>query len=66
MNIRGGQDSGSFFLQPVVDALTYAGDAGLDVVNMSFFVDPWLYNCQANPADTPEQQAQQRTVGDRR
>jgi subtilisin family serine protease len=62
VNIRGGQDSGSFFLQPVVDALTYAGDAGLDVVNMSFFVDPWLYNCAANPADTPEQQAQQRTV----
>ncbi|MGB3442179.1 MAG: S8 family serine peptidase [Actinophytocola sp.] len=62
VNIRGGQDSGSFFLQPVVDALTYAGDAGLDVVNMSFFVDPWLYNCQANPADTPEQQAQQRTI----
>lgn len=62
VNIRGGQDSGSFFLQPVVDALTYAGDVGLDVVNMSFFVDPWLYNCSANPADTPEQQAQQRTV----
>ncbi|MFC4854025.1 S8 family peptidase [Actinophytocola glycyrrhizae] len=62
VNIRGGQDSGYFFLQPVVDALTYAGDAGLDVVNMSFYVDPWLYNCQANPADTPEQQAQQRTV----
>jgi len=31
-------------------------------VNMSFFVDPWLYNCQANAADTPEQQAQQRTI----
>lgn len=62
VNIRGGQDSGSFFLQPVVDALTYAGDAGLDVVNMSFYVDPWLYNCAANPADTPEQQEQQRTV----
>jgi subtilisin family serine protease len=62
VNIRGGQDSGSFFLQPVVDALTYAGDAGLDVVNMSFFVDPWLYNCRDNPADTPEQQTQQRTI----
>ncbi|HEX6352150.1 S8 family serine peptidase [Actinophytocola sp.] len=62
VNIRGGQDSGSFFLQPVVDAITYSGDAGLDVVNMSFFVDPWLYNCQANPADSPEQQAQQRTI----
>jgi lantibiotic leader peptide-processing serine protease len=59
---RAGQDSGYFFLQPTVDALTYAGDAGLDVVNMSFYVDPWLYNCTANPADTPEQQAEQRVI----
>ncbi|HEV2779157.1 MAG TPA: S8 family serine peptidase [Actinophytocola sp.] len=62
VNIRAGQDSGFFFLQPTVDALTYAGDAGIDVVNMSFFVDPWLYNCQSNPADTPEQQAEQRLI----
>jgi subtilisin family serine protease len=62
VNVRAGQDSGFFFLQPVVDALTYSGDAGLNVVNMSFFVDPWLYNCDNNPADTPEQQAQQRTI----
>ncbi|MBP2475902.1 subtilisin family serine protease [Crossiella equi] len=62
VNIRGGQDSGYFFLQPVVDALTYAGDAGLDVVNMSFYVDPWAFNCVANPADTPEQQLEQRTT----
>jgi subtilisin family serine protease len=62
VNIRAGQDSGFFFLQPTVDALIYAGDAGIDVVNMSFFVDPWLYNCQANPADSPEQQAQQRLI----
>ena len=65
VNIRAGQDSGYFFLQPTVDALTYAGDAGIDVVNMSFFVDPWLYNCQNNPADTPEQQASSaRSSGD--
>jgi subtilisin family serine protease len=62
VNIRGAQDSGFFFLQPVVDAITYSGDAGLDVVNMSFFTDPWLYACDNNPADTPEQQAQQRTI----
>ncbi|WP_104477175.1 S8 family serine peptidase [Actinokineospora auranticolor] len=62
VNIRGGQDSGSFFLQPVVDAMTYAGDAGLDVVNMSFYVDPWLFNCANNPADTPEQQSEQRLI----
>jgi lantibiotic leader peptide-processing serine protease len=62
VNIRGGQDSGFVFLQPVVDALTYAGSVGIDVVNMSFFIDPWLYNCLDNPADTPAQQQEQRTV----
>jgi subtilisin family serine protease len=62
VNLRAGQDSGYFFIQPVVDALTYAGDHGIDVVNMSFYIDPWLYNCAANPADTPEQQAEQRTI----
>ncbi|WP_410788220.1 S8 family serine peptidase [Kribbella sp. C-35] len=62
VEIRGGQDSGFLFLGPVTDALTYAGDVGLDVVNMSFYVDPWLYNCTNNPADSPEQQAEQRTI----
>jgi subtilisin family serine protease len=62
VNVRAGQDSGYFFLQPTVDALTYAGDAGIDVVNMSFYVDPWLYNCAANASDTPAEQAQQRTI----
>jgi lantibiotic leader peptide-processing serine protease len=62
VSIRGGQDSGFVFLQPVVDALVYAGLVGIDVVNMSFYIDPWLYNCLANPADSPETQAEQRTV----
>ncbi len=62
VEIRGGQDSGYVFLGPVSDALTYAGDVGLDVVNMSFYVDPWLYNCVNNPADSPEAQAEQRAT----
>ncbi|WP_410641524.1 S8 family serine peptidase [Amycolatopsis sp. lyj-346] len=62
VNIRAGQDSGYFFLQPTVDAITYAGDAGIDVVNMSFYTDPWLYNCTANPADSAAEQAEQRTI----
>ena len=62
VNLRAGQDSGYFFLMPVVDAVTYAGDAGIDVVNMSFYVDPWLYNCTANPADSPAEQEEQRTI----
>jgi subtilisin family serine protease len=46
----------------VTEALTYAADVGLDVVNMSFYVDPWLYNCPNNPADSPEAQAEQRAI----
>lgn len=62
VNIRAGQDSGFFFLEPTIKALRYAGDAGIDVVNMSFYIDPWLYNCAANPADSPAEQAEQRTI----
>ena len=62
VNLRAGQDSGYFFLQPSVDALTYAGDHGIDVVNMSYFIDPWLFNCRNNPADSPAEQAEQRTI----
>ena len=64
VNVRAGQDSGYFFLQSVVDALTYSADAGIDVVNMSFYIDPWLFNCRDNPADSPAEQMEQRTVID--
>jgi subtilisin family serine protease len=62
VNLRAGQDSGYFFLQPSVDALTYAGDHNVDVVNMSYFIDPWLYNCEANAADSPAAQLEQQTI----
>ena len=62
VNLRAGQDSGFFFLQPSVDALTYAGDSGVDVVNMSYYIDPWQFNCRDNPADSPEAQLEQRTI----
>jgi subtilisin family serine protease len=72
VNLRAGQDSGFFFLGPTVDALTYAADNGIDVVNMSFFVDPWLYNCPdasgyvSAPEGKPtaEELAQQRLIYD--
>jgi subtilisin family serine protease len=47
VNVRAGQDSGYFFLYETVAALTYAADAGLNVVNMSFYTDPWLFNCDS-------------------
>ena len=61
VNMRAGQDSGFFFLDATIDALTYAGDNGIDVVNMSFYTDPWLFNCTNNPADSP---AEQRRAAD--
>lgn len=54
VGLHAGTANGYFFTQPVVDALTTAGDERLDVVNMSFFADPWLYNCRND--------AQQRTI----
>lgn len=62
VNLRAGQDSGYFFLQPSIDALTYAGDNGIDVVNMSYYVDPWLFNCTSHPADSAEDQAEQAVI----
>jgi lantibiotic leader peptide-processing serine protease len=62
VQLKGGQDSGFVFVAPVVNALTYAADHGIDVVNMSFYADPWLYNCLNNPADSPAAQAEQRTI----
>ena len=66
VNLRAGQDSGFFFMQPTVDALTYAGDNGIDVVNMSYFVDPWLFNCHNPlnpvPEDTPAEREDQKVI----
>ncbi|MBT0772094.1 S8 family serine peptidase [Kineosporia sp. J2-2] len=62
VNIRAGQDSGYFFLEPTLDALTYAGDIGVDVVNMSYYVDPWLFNCVSNPADSAAEQREQQII----
>ena len=55
VNDRAGQDSGFFFLWETVNALKYAGDIGADVANMSFYTDPWQFNCpMAHPALDPE------------
>lgn len=29
---------------------------------MSFYIDPWLFNCVSNPADSPAEQAEQRVI----
>lgn len=62
VNLRAGQDSGMFFLKPSMDALAYAADNGIDVVNMSYYIDPWLFNCKDNPADSKAEQMEQRGI----
>ncbi|MEV4060731.1 S8 family serine peptidase [Nonomuraea dietziae] len=62
VNLRAGHDSGFFFLKPSLDALTYAADNGIDVVNMSFYIDPWAFNCTSNPADSQREQLEQRGI----
>jgi len=62
VNLRAGQDAGFFFTQPTIDALTYAGNHGIDAVNMSYYIDPWLFNCADNPGDSPDEQLEQRTI----
>ncbi len=64
VNLRAGQDSGFFFLFETLAAYTYAADHGIDVVNMSFFTDPWEFNCRNNPLDSPQAQRQQATIID--
>ena len=39
--------AGFCFADSVAAALRYAGDKRLDVVNLSLFADPWLYNCHS-------------------
>lgn len=50
VGLKAGTAQGWFFTQEVVDAFVYAGQQQLDVVNMSFFADPWLYNCKTDAA----------------
>jgi lantibiotic leader peptide-processing serine protease len=64
VNLRAGQDSGFFFLYETLNAYTYAANNGIDVVNMSFFTDPWWANCRDNPLDLPTEQTEQASIID--
>jgi lantibiotic leader peptide-processing serine protease len=64
VNLRAGQDSGFFFLFSTLQAYVYAANNGIDVVNMSYFTDPWWANCRDNPLDSPTEQQEQATIID--
>jgi subtilisin family serine protease len=50
VNIRAGQDLATSSCRRSTPSRTPA-TPGIDVVNMSFYTDPWLFNCRSNPAD---------------
>ena len=62
VNLRAGQDSGYFFLQPSVDALTYAGDARHRRREHELLRRSVAVQLRSNPADSPADQAEQRTI----
>ena len=43
-------EAGFCFVDSVAAALRYAGDQGLDIVNLSLFADPYLYYCKSDAA----------------
>ena len=60
VDLRAGQDTGLFLLGPTVNAITHGVEQGVDVINMSFYVDPWMYACRGGAdGDSPEQAAAQ-------
>ncbi|MEU1788763.1 S8 family serine peptidase [Streptomyces sparsogenes] len=38
-----------FYAESVVCAFVFAADHGVEVTNNSYYVDPWKYNCAADP-----------------
>jgi subtilisin family serine protease len=57
--LKAGTAAGYFFTDSVVNSLVYAGDHRIDVANMSFFADPWLFNCR----NDAEQKAIVQAIG---
>ncbi|KAF4410002.1 MULTISPECIES: S8 family serine peptidase [Streptomyces] len=48
-----------FYAEAVVCAFVFAAENGVEVTNNSYYVDPWLYNCE----DDPDQRAILDAVG---
>jgi lantibiotic leader peptide-processing serine protease len=60
--IQAGNAEGYFFPEAVVCSFMWAGDRHLDVVNNSYFVDPFLFNCRNDEAQRAIWKAVQRAV----
>jgi subtilisin family serine protease len=41
--------NGLYYPESVVCAFVFAAEHGVEITNNSYYVDPWLYNCMADP-----------------
>ena len=62
VDLRIGQPDGWVLASPVLNALVYAANKGIDVANLSFSIDPWVFNCPSNAADSTTEQAEQQAI----
>jgi subtilisin family serine protease len=60
--IKAGDANGYFYPEAVVCAFMWAGRHHMDVTNNSYFADPWLYNCLADPAQRAIYEAETRAM----
>jgi subtilisin family serine protease len=60
--IRAGDANGFFFPEAVVCAFMWTAQKKLAVVNNSYFVDPWLFNCRNDAEQRAIWEAERRAV----
>jgi lantibiotic leader peptide-processing serine protease len=60
--IKAGNADGFFFPEAVVGAFMWAAIHHIDVVNNSYFADPWLFNSRNDPEQRAIWKAEQRAI----
>jgi subtilisin family serine protease len=60
--VKTSDNQGFFYPHMVVCAFMWAGQQQFDVVNNSYFADPYLYNCRNNPVERAIWKAEQRAI----
>ncbi|MFE9392418.1 S8 family serine peptidase [Streptomyces sp. NPDC006784] len=55
-------DTALFYSEAVVCAMVFAADHGIEVTNNSYYVDPWLYNCDDQADQKAIMESVQRAI----
>ncbi|WP_240494172.1 S8 family peptidase [Actinomyces denticolens] len=59
VSLKAGDQKGIFTAEATSQAIRYGADAELDILVMSFTIDPWFRLCEDAPQDTPQEREQQ-------